>query len=382
MNVAFISNVVYPFVKGGAEKRIHEIGTRLADRGHEVTIYGRHWWDGPEEIEYEGMTLRGVGEPRELYAGDRRSIREGVEFGTRMVRPLRAHIAEHDVVVASLFPYFPVFGAKLAGLGHRTPLVVTWLEVWGEYWGEYLGSAAVCGKAVERFTAKLPHHPVAISSVTADKLSHLGPKRENIDIVPGGLDVSRVRETPPATEGFDVLFAGRLIAEKNVDMLLAAFDELADTYDATLGIIGEGPRYDALRCQAAELDCSDRITFTGFLDSYGDVLAGMRAADLFVSPSTREGFGITLAEAMAADCRVVTVRHPDSAGSEVVGEGGFVTEPSVSALTDAMDRALGGEQPPRDPVEVAREYDWDAVATKAERAYRRAIFNQRENPVL
>ena len=286
--------------------------------------------------------------------------------------PLRANIEEHDVVVASVFPYFPVFGAKLAGMSCGTPLVVTWHEIWGKYWKEYLGRAAIGGRAVEWCTTKLPQHPVAVSETTADRLGRLGVRREAIDVVPNGLDVSKVRETPPVEEGFDVLFAGRLIAEKNVGMLLEAFDRVAPR-DVTLGIVGEGPRYEALCRQAAELDCAERITFTGFLEEYDDVLAQMRAARLFVSPSTREGFGITLAEAMAADCRVITVRHPDSAGSEVVGEGGFVTEPSVSALANAIDRALGGEDPPQDPLAVAREYDWRAVATKAERAYRRAI---------
>jgi glycosyltransferase involved in cell wall biosynthesis len=323
-------------------------------------------------IEHEGMTLRGVGESRELYVGDRRSIGEALEFGARVIRPLRANVKHHDVVVASVFPYFPAFGAKLAETSRGSPLVVTWHEVWGEYWREYLGRAALGGRAVEWITTKLPQHPVAVSETTADRLGRLGVRREAIDVVPNGLDVSRVRETPPAEEGFDVLFAGRLIADKNVGMLLAAFDRVA-THDATLGIVGDGPRYDALRRQAAELDCAERITFTGFLEEYDDVLAGMRAARLFVSPSTREGFGITLAEAMAAGCRVITVRHPDSAGSEVVGEGGFVTEPSVPALADAMDRTLSGEKPPREPLAVAREYDWEIVTTKAERAYRRAI---------
>jgi glycosyltransferase involved in cell wall biosynthesis len=285
---------------------------------------------------------------------------------------LRANVKDHDVIVALVFPYFSAFGAKPAGLGRDTPLAVTWHEVWGEYWREYLEQAALGGRVVEWFTTKLPQHPVAVSETTADRLSRLGPKREAIDVVPNGLDVSKVRGTPPAEEGFDVLFAGRLIAEKNVGMLLEAFDRVASR-DVTLGIVGEGPRYDALRRQAAELDCADRITFTGFLEEYEDVLAKMRAARLFVSPSTREGFGITLAEAMAADCCVITVRHSDSAGSEVVGEGGFVTEPTIPALADAMDRALSGEKPPREPLAVAREYDWEVVATKAERAYRRAI---------
>lgn len=36
MNVAFVSNVVYPFVTGGAQKRVHEIGTRLVEQGHKA----------------------------------------------------------------------------------------------------------------------------------------------------------------------------------------------------------------------------------------------------------------------------------------------------------------------------------------------------------
>nr|WP_318568849.1 hypothetical protein [Salinigranum marinum] len=58
MDVAIVSNVFFPFVKGGAEKRIHEIGARLANEGHDVTIYGRHFWDAPEETTHDGITLR------------------------------------------------------------------------------------------------------------------------------------------------------------------------------------------------------------------------------------------------------------------------------------------------------------------------------------
>jgi hypothetical protein len=57
MRIAFISNVVYPFVTGGVEKRIHEIGTRLSNKGHDATVYVRHFWDGPKETTRDGMTL-------------------------------------------------------------------------------------------------------------------------------------------------------------------------------------------------------------------------------------------------------------------------------------------------------------------------------------
>lgn len=369
MNIAFVSNVVFPFVKGGAEKRIHELGTRLVERGHDITVYTRHWWDGSETIENEGMTLRAVGSERELYADDRRSIAEALKFGTDVVVPLRRNASEHDIVVVSVFPYFPVVGARLGLLGTDTPMVTTWLEVWDDYWDDYLGRLAPFGKAVERVTARIPQHPVAISSVTADRLAAFRPDDEEIAIVPGGIDVSRIRSVPPADDGFDVLFAGRLISDKNVDLLLSAFDTVAEGHRVTLGIIGEGPERSYLRRKASRLSHAEDVSFLGFLDEYEDVLAQMRAADLFVSPSTREGFGITLAEAMAADCSVVTVDHPESAGASVVGDGGFVTEPTASSVADAMDRALRGETPPREPVEVAAEHDWDAIAEKAERVY-------------
>jgi glycosyltransferase involved in cell wall biosynthesis len=374
MNVAVVSNVVYPFVKGGAEKRIHEIGSRLVGRGHQVTVYGRQFWDGPAEIEHEGMTLRGVAPACELYTDDRRSITEAIGFATRVLRPLSQHAATHDVVVASVFPYFPVFAAKGASVLNGTPLVTTWHEVWGSYWEEYLDSLAPFGKTVERLAARVPQYPIAVSGVTADRLAGLGLAHETISVVPNGIDVNWISSLEPAPDGFDVLFAGRLAEHKNVDVLLRAFDRAAET--ATLGIVGDGPEAARLETFASDLECSDRVTFLGFLDDHEDVLARMRAARVFASPSTREGFGITFAEAMAADCTVIAAAHPESAAGEVVGDGGFVVEPSIEGVSEALERALEGERPPGDPTAVARRYDWDRVTERAERVYQKAAVEQ------
>jgi glycosyltransferase involved in cell wall biosynthesis len=379
VNVAFVTNVVYPFVKGGAQKRVYELGRRLADRGHEVTVYARQFWEGPTAIEVEGMTYRGVAPARDLYTGSdsyggtdgRRSISEAIGFAGKAVIPLARAVrrGDHDLAVASVFPYFPVLSARVATLFGNTPLVTTWHEVWGDYWEAYLGHLAPFGKVVERLVAAVAQHPVAVSRRTADQLATIGPARDAIRVVPNGVNVAAIREVSPADDGFDVLFAGRLIADKNVDALLSAFDGVSERHDATLGIVGDGPEFDALVQQARGLRHADRVTFLGFLEDYEDVLAQMHAASVFASPSTREGFGITLVEAMAADCTVVAVDHADSAASEVLGDGGFVTDLSVDGLADALDAALAGERPPQDPQRVAEQYDWDVLARRAERAY-------------
>jgi glycosyltransferase involved in cell wall biosynthesis len=99
----------------------------------------------------------------------------------------------------------------------------------------------------------------------------------------------------------------------------------------------------------------------------------MRAADVFASPSTREGFGITFVEAMAADCTVIAADHPDSAADEVIDDAGFLVDPTVESLTGKLNAALSGERQPTNPVERAQRYDWDAVADQAKTAYQRAI---------
>lgn len=379
MRIAFVTNVVHPFITGGAQKRIHEIGTRLAAEGHDITIYGRHFWNGPHEITYEGLTLRAVAPEERFYTDGRRSITEALDFAAQLARPLHSHLveSEHDLVVASVFPYFPVLAATLAGLSTDTPLVTTWHEVWRDYWNEYLGRTSLFGKAVEYATAHVPQQPIAVSDITADRLADIGPPRESIAVVPNGIDVNRIEKAPLPEkrddDSYDVLFAGRLIEDKNVSLLLDAFDEAAARYDATLGIIGDGPEADRLHRQAQGLNHADRVTFLGFLDAYDRVLGHMRAARVFASPSTREGFGITFAEAMAADCTVIAADHPESAASEVLGDAGFLIQPEQRALTKTLERALAGKQPRLAPQEQAAGYDWASIADQAETVYKQTL---------
>jgi len=387
MNIAFITNVVYPFVTGGAQKRVYEIGTRLATEGHDVTIYGRHFWDGPDEMLYDGMRLRAVAPEATLYAKDgRRSITEAIDFSARLLPRLGKDIGDFDVVVASVFPYFPVLSARICASLSDVPLVTTWHEVWEDYWDEYLGRLSPGGKIVERITTTIPQYPVAVSGVTADRLTRIGPDRQDVSVVPNGINIEQIEsaQLPDSSNradgepGFNILFAGRLITDKNVDTLLAAFDRLADTQNATLGIIGEGPEEHTLQKQAANLDHSSRVTFLGFLEEYETVLGHMKAADVFVSPSTREGFGITFAEAMAADCTVIAADHPDSAADEVLSEAGFLVEPSVEAVATKLESALAGERPREDPTKRAKRFSWANIASEAEQVYEQAA-RRREN---
>ena len=83
---------------------------------------------------------------------------------------------------------------------------------------------------------------------------------------------------------------------------------------------------------------------------------------VFASPSTREGFGITYAEAMAAGCTVIAADHPESAASEALGDAGMLVQPVRTALAAGFREALAGKRPTTDPQERAAAYDWRSVA--------------------
>jgi glycosyltransferase involved in cell wall biosynthesis len=369
LNIAFATPVIYPFVKGGAEKRIHEIGSRLTRRGHKITVYSRHWWDGKKNRIHAGMQLRAVGPPTELYTdGDRRSISSALGLAGRLTKPIAR--STHDLIITPVAPYFHIFSTRLSTAIRQTPLVVTWHEVWDDYWYRHMGSTGWVGKIIERLAGHLPQHAVAPSRTTARKLQSLA-SASPVEVIPNGIDFDYISSKPPINGGCDVLYAGRLIEDKNIDLLIDSFDQ-CDT-DACLTIVGDGPAADQLHNHAAQSTVTDQIEFVGFLEEYDDVIAYMRAADIFVSPSIREGFGLTLLEAMAAGCTVITVDHKYSAGNEIVGDAGFVVEPTVNELSEILSQALDGARPNVPPTDRAANYDWKSITNQAESFYESLI---------
>jgi glycosyltransferase involved in cell wall biosynthesis len=101
----------------------------------------------------------------------------------------------------------------------------------------------------------------------------------------------------------DVIFAGRLVYQKGVDILLEAFSKVLTTIGARLIICGDGPDASKLKSQAAQLGISDRVIFLGYQPN---PLKFIARSDLFVLPSRFEGFGNVLVEALACGTPIVS----------------------------------------------------------------------------
>ena len=371
MKIAYVYDAVYPWETGGIQKRVWELASRLSD-DHDVHWYGLHYWDGPVIDKREGVTLHGVADPSELYIDGRRSITEALSFGGHLVRPLLRE--EFDVIDCQSFPYFSCFSSKLGSIAAEATLFVTWHEIWMEYWHEYLGIKGTVGKAIERIVARLPDEHVTVSARTRRDLGKLGASDSHL--VPNGIRMDTVRSTPTAPGQIDVLFVGRLIKEKNADLLVRAVAAMREGVPTIhCHIIGGGPERARLEQLVSALGLEDHVTILGFRETHEEILGLMKAADVFVLPSRREGFGITVLEALACGTPVVTIDHPQNASVELVNDGktGYVTDATPEAVAEATLSARSGVAPSA-CVAAAEEYEWDVIARQIESVYERATL--------
>ncbi len=368
MKLAFVYDVVHPYVVGGVQKRNWEIARRLVQRGHQVTIFGMKYWTGDDVMYREGVRFRGVCPPQPLFIEGRRSIKGALYFAVRVLPPLLKE--KFDIVEVANFPYFPCFPAWFCALVRRSRLVITWHEVWDDYWYEYLGRKGFLGQTIERLVAHLPQQAVVISPHTRSALEKLG--RRKSDIVACGVDVTAIDGAAQWPKSNGIIFAGRLAQEKNVIQLLEAAAILKERGEE-IGciIIGQGPEKDSLELQAGQMGIAGSVRFLGRVESDADVYSYMKASRILVHPSTREGFSHVVLEANACGIPVVTVNHPQNAAQDLITEGrnGYICSLSATDMADKIQQALGRSDWEKGCREFAAGYDWDRIADQVEKAY-------------
>ncbi|MCR9125730.1 MAG: glycosyltransferase [Rhodobacteraceae bacterium] len=180
----------------------------------------------------------------------------------------------------------------------------------------------------------------------AAHLRALSADPARIDLVYHGLDLARFPAPPPrgpraADARFAMLSVGRLVEKKGFDRLLAAFALLPPDLDWHWTHIGGGDMAAPLRAQAKALGLQRRIDWRGAC-AQPDVIAAMRASDLFVLPSRiatdgdRDGLPNVLMEAASQSLPILST--PVSAIPEFIvsGEHGLLSDDAPDALAAAI----------------------------------------------
>ena len=373
MKILVVYQTVYPDFIGGVEHRNFELAAALCRRGHEVTLAG---FCKPLPGIPPRLQVQSLGELGRLYnAAGQRSTRRAIRFALTVPR---IDVRGFDVVETANMPYIHVFPLALKCALAGKPLLVTWYEYWGDYWQRYVGRLkAPVYKAIEWCTGQLGTAVTATSRLTQERLAHQR-RRGGVELVPCGIHVAEVQRAARVEEarhgqGPPIVYAGRLLREKRIDLLLRAVALLAPRHPGPLlTVFGDGPFREPLLSLAVELGIEDSVDFRGHVETSAEVWENLGRARIAVQPSEREGFGLFPLEAMAAGLPVVYCESPESAVPELVRHGveGLCCPPEPAALAAALERLMTDEEEwsrlRRDALQRAATYDWDEIARRIE----------------
>lgn len=272
--------------------------------------------------------------------------------------------------------------ALLAAKLTRTPFV---LKVVGDYaWEQYVGAHIGSRKfvspedfqnrddvglltKVRRYAERLVARSADAIIVPSDYLKSIVKmwevREEKIVVIPNAIILPNMKNTRDALRrhygltGMVILSVGRLVPWKGFDTLIDLFPRVLKMIpDAMLVIIGDGPQRDYLKARARKSGARHRIVFAGRLERT-NVLAYLRAADLFVLNTGYEGFSHQLLEAMYMGMPVVTTGSGGNPELISQGETGLlVPYDDETLLCEAMIALIKDSVSARAIANRAREH--------------------------
>lgn len=163
---------------------------------------------------------------------------------------------------------------------------------------------------------------------------HIVPHAVDVQLIDGAL--AREKLTIKKNEKL-LIAAGQLIPMKRFDLLLHAVALLPRTIIPKIIILGEGPEYQTLVKLAAALNLTDQLAIT-VTDHIGDYLS---AADVYVSTSATEAFGMANCEALAAG--VPSVLTAVDAVPELAGDAALLVADNPQEIAEAIQNILTSE---------------------------------------
>jgi glycosyltransferase involved in cell wall biosynthesis len=355
-----------PATFGGVEHHVEELGSRLAERGHDVIVYSRTNYVDTGHDRFRGMRVR------TLPTVDSKHLDAIVHSFLSTLDAMRTGV---DVV------HFHALGPGLPSVLPRAlsrAKVVQTVHGRDDERSKWNPLARTVLRLGGWLSARVPDATIVVSrNLAEDYLRRYG---RTTAFIPSGVDEPTIRPPLEITERFGlrgndyVLFVGRMVPEKGPDLLARAFRDLPG--DHRLVLAGGSSYTDDFVLRLESLaDADARIVMPGYV--YGPLLDELYSnAAVFVLPSSLEGMPLTLLEACAYGTPVVV--SDIAPNLEVVGSEGpahrVFRAGDRAGLTLALGRALGDVVAERSAARelrrrVLESYRWDAAVDATETVY-------------
>lgn len=215
-----------------------------------------------------------------------------------------------------------------------------------------------------------------------------GKPPENVHVIPNGININKFdnqerdwkfRRNYAADNEKIIFFAGRIVNEKGIQVLLQAVPKILANYrNVKFVIAGRGPCMDELKGLAEYLNISNKVYFTGYLNDV-QITKMYKAIDVATFPSLYEPFGIVALESMLAGAATVV---SDAGGlNEIVShriDGMKSYSGNPNSLADSIlevlyDDRLCREMSKNAREKVIREFNWETISKSTMKVYKDTI---------
>lgn len=308
---------------GGAERTIHEVGSRLAKWGDEVTLVCGGHRTLPHEDTIGGVSVK----------------RYGRQILPHLIVPVALSELRPDVVIDDLAHVVPWASSRLS----TVPGLAFFRHLHKQTLGRTIPPLAAdfLSWIESRYGELYRAWPFIVESNSSrtDLLS-LGVPPQRIVTIPPGVDLDVFRRGRRSPDPQVVYFSG-LKPQKRPDHAVRAVRRLID-FDPRirLVVIGDGPELGNLVRLVNELGMCDHVRFTGRLTTEA-VARIVGESWVNVVTSLREGWSYTVSEAAACGVPTVGYRVPGLVDSVRPGAGLLVPDAGVDALAHALREVLG-----------------------------------------
>ena len=366
-----------PRIVGGLGRHVYDLTSALVRQGARVCVLTAPAAGRPGREDVNGVEVLRL-PPEALRGQDFLAWVDELNRGlVGLARNLAARGAVFDLVHAHDWMVGTAAEAIASSLG--LPVVAT---VHATEYGRHGGLHNELQRTIherEARLARLARRIICCSRYMADEVRRLFGAGGKVRVIPNGIDAAGLRCPPdePVSRSPEptLLFMGRLVPEKGVQVLLEAMRLLRVKFPGLrLVVAGRGPYEEHLRRLTRAYGLDAAVTFTGFVDGLerNRLLA---RAHVGVFPSLYEPFGIVALEAMAVEVPVVV---GDTGGlTDVVEHGadGFRVPPGRADLLAYYvgilleNPVLAQEMAARAAKKVRMLYDWRSIAEETLEVY-------------
>jgi len=323
-------------IRGGAEACAFNEALQLSKK-HKVTVLTSKTKGTPKEYSIENINVIGCG-PKRAYVQKGSIIKRSLFMKDAYKKGIKQ---DFDIAIGYNFITHPI--AWKIGKKTSKASVARYHDTWIGEWIKNMGVTGILGEIIERYNLSRDfNHIIAVSKYTKDKLAKYFPQ-EKISVVHNMVDfkVPKHRKYSNPT----IACVARLVEYKRVEDLIKATNLLKDEIpNLKCQIIGTGPLEKQLKRLTRKLELEKNVKFHGFIKKHEEVLKIIASSHIFCLPSTVEGFGIVIVEAMKCGTPFVASRIPPILEASA-GQGGLFFEPgNWKDLADKIKTLLKDEK--------------------------------------